>query len=133
MANPYPVLFLVGIYQIPSRNSLSPHRKSNISIRLSIMIQVRFSSKGSATSLSRTTASVSSVGTFVNRLTTSKITIWLGWIEASLILSTKRAVFLTYDEDLPLIRLMISTRNWLTCRTSVTDNGSQKNINLMNF
>ena len=62
---------------------------------------MRSSSKGSAASLSRPTASVSSVSTFVNRLNTSKLTIWLEWMGVSLILSTKWAEFLTYDEDLP--------------------------------
>ena len=50
-------------------------QKVNISIKLSVGIQVRYSSKGSAAILSRTTASVSSVSTFVNRLTTSKLII----------------------------------------------------------
>ena len=81
---------------------------------------MRSSSKGSATSLSRTTASVSSVGTFVNRLTTSKLTVWLEWMGASLILSTKWAEFLTYDEDLPVSWLMISTRKQLSGRQWVT-------------
>ena len=69
---------------------------------------MRSSSKGSAASLSRTTASVSSVGTFVNRLPTSKLTIWFEWMGASLILSTKWAEFLTYDKDLAVSGLMIS-------------------------
>ena len=57
---------------------------------------MRSSSEGSAASLSRTKAGVSSEGTFVNKLTTSKLTIWLEWMGASLILSTKWAEFLTY-------------------------------------
>ena len=69
--------------------------------------------KGSAASLSRTTASVSSVGTFVKRLTTSRLTLLLEQIGALLILSTKWAVFLTYDEDLLARRLMIFIRKWL--------------------
>ena len=76
-------------------------------------MQVHSSSKGSAVSLSRATVSVSSVGTFVNKLTTSKLTIWSEWMKASLILSTKWAEFLTYDEDLPVSGLMISTRKRL--------------------
>ena len=71
---------------------------------------MRSSSKGSAASLYRTTASVSSVDSFVNRLTTSKLTIWLEWMGSSLILSTKWAEFLTYDEDLRVCGLMISTK-----------------------
>ena len=88
-------------------------QKVVISIRLFIGIQVHSSSTRSAASLSRTTVSVSSVGTFVNRLTTSKLTIWLEWMGASLILSTKWAEFVTYDEDLPVSGLMISTRKLL--------------------
>ena len=68
---------------------------------------------GSAANLSRTTASISSVGTFVNRLTTSKLTIWLEWMGASLILPTKWAEFLTNDKDLPVSGPMISTRKRL--------------------
>ena len=58
------------------------------------------SRKGSAANLSRTTASISSVITFVNRLNTSKLTNWLEWMRASLILATKWAEFLTYDYQL---------------------------------
>ena len=67
------------------------------------------SSKGSAVNLSLTTASVSSVGTFVNTLTTSRPTIWLERMGASLIPSTKWPEFLTYDKDLPARGLMIFT------------------------
>ena len=76
-------------------------------------MQVPSSSKGSAASLSRTTASVSSVGTFVSRLTTPKLTIWLEWMGVSPILSTKWTEFLTYDENLPVSGSMISTKKRL--------------------
>ena len=55
MANPLPVVLLFGIYQIQSRNQ---HRKSTFPLDC---LQVRSSSKGSSASLSRTTATVSSV------------------------------------------------------------------------
>ena len=63
---------------------------------------VRSSSKVSAVCLFRTTASVSSVGTFVNRITTPRLTIWLEWMGVLLILFKKWAEFLAYDEDLPV-------------------------------
>ena len=97
----------------PIPKSVVSTQKVNISIRLSIGIQVRSSSKRSAASLSRTKASVSSVGNFVNWFTTSKLTIWLEWMGASLILSTKWSEFLTYDKDLPVSGLTISTRKLL--------------------
>ena len=67
------------------------------------------SSKGSTVSLSRTTASVSLVATFVNRLTMSRLTIWLKWLGALLVLSAKWAEFLRYDEDLLARELMVFT------------------------
>ena len=63
--------------------------------------------------LHRTSNYVSSVGTFVNRLTTSKLTIWIEWIETSLIFPTQWAEFLTYDKDLQVSGVVISTRKWL--------------------
>ena len=63
--------------------------------------------------ITRTSASVSLVGTFVNRLTTFKLTIWLEWMRPSLIISTMWAEFLTYDENLPASGQMISTRKRL--------------------
>ena len=87
-------------------------QKVSISIRLSIGIQVRSSSRGSAASLFRTTASVSLVGAFVNRLTTSKLTIWFR-MNRGITDFLHKAEFLTYDEDLPVSGLMISTRKRL--------------------
>ena len=51
----------------------------------------------------------------------------------SLILSTKWAEFLTYDEDLPVDDLHKEVAQWVTCWSSVADNGSQWNTILMNF
>ena len=78
-------------------------RKVNISIRLSIGILVRSSRDDeSEANLSLTTANASSVGTWVNKLTTSKLTIWLDMIGASLIISTKWDEFRTYEGDFPI-------------------------------
>ena len=60
-------------------------QKVNISIRLS---WVSSSSEGSVPKLSRTTVRVSSVGTFVNGFTTSRLTIFLEWMAALRIFST---------------------------------------------
>ena len=76
-------------------------------------MQVCSSSKGSAVSLSCTAASVSSLGTFGNRLTTSRLTVLLERMETLLILSTKWAKFLIYDKDLLGRGLMIFPRKWL--------------------
>ena len=87
-------------------------RKVNISIRLSSGVRVRSSSKGSAVSLSCITANVS-VGTFVNRVTTSRLTNLLEWMGSLLILTPMWEEFLTYDGDLQARGLMVFTRKRL--------------------
>ena len=90
----------------------------------------------SADSLSRTAANVQSVGSFVNIFTTPKLTIWLELMRALLILSTKLAEFLTYDEDLTTRGLMISTRmrlNGWHAEPRLLTNWSQWNTILMFF
>ena len=73
----YSQSFLLVYVSNPFLKSVISTQKVNISIRLSIRMLVCSSSKGSAANLFRTTVSVSSVGTLVNRLTTSRLTIWL--------------------------------------------------------
>ena len=65
-------------------------------------MQVWSSSEVSAVNLSRATVSISSVGTLLNRLTTSRLTLWLEWKWALQIFSTKWA-------DLPVTRASTST------------------------
>ena len=57
-------------------------QKINISIRLSTGIQVHSSSEGYVAKLSCTAVRVSLIGTFVNRFTASRPTIWLEWMGA---------------------------------------------------
>ena len=61
-------------------------QKVNISIRLSIGILICSYRDESEANLSLTTESASSMGTLVNKLTTSKLTIWLDRMGAYLII-----------------------------------------------
>ena len=79
---------------------------------------VRSSRDESEANLSLTTESASLVSTLVNKLTTSKLTIWLDRMGASLIISTKWDEFWTYEGDFPINGLIISTRKRLRgCHT----------------
>ena len=71
------------------------------------------SSERSAANLSHTTVRVSSVGTLMNRLTTSKLTIWNEWMGVLLIFYSKWQEFLIYYENLLVSGMTISTRKWL--------------------
>ena len=88
-------------------------QKVNISIRLSTGILVRSSRDESEANLYLTTESASSVVTLLNKLTTSKLTIWLDRMGGSLIISTKWDEFQTYEGDFPINGSIISSRKRL--------------------
>ena len=88
-------------------------QRVNISIRLSIGILVHSSRDESEANLSLTTESGSSVGTLANKLTMSKLTIWLDRMGASLIISMKWDEFQTYEGDFLINGSIISTRKRL--------------------
>ena len=71
----------------PILNEVVSTQNVNISIRLLIWMPVHSSRKGSAANLSYITIRISSLGTVVNRLTISRLTIRLEWMGESLIFS----------------------------------------------
>ena len=116
---PYIYLLLLVIMASPL---LSPHPVDICVIpfqsvlfvyRLSIGILVCSFRDESEDNLCLTTESASSVCTLVNKLITSKLTIWLDRMGASLIISTKWDKFQTYEGDFPINGSIISTRKLL--------------------
>ena len=109
--NPLLVLTLVGIYQIPSWSWLLAHRKSTfISDYLSGCRCVLPARNLQPAYLVTQQLSHQLVPLWTDKF---RLTIWLEWTRALLILFTKWTEFLTFDEDLRVSGPMISTRKWL--------------------
>ena len=78
------------MYQIPSQSRLSPQRKSTFPLDYLSGYKCFFLARDLQPVYHVLQQTSSSECTFVNRLTIFKLTIWLEWMGASLILSTKR-------------------------------------------
>ena len=103
---------ILSIYVIRFRSVLFVYRKSTSPSDYQIIL-IRSSRDESEANLSLTTESASSVGTLVNKLTTSKLTMWLDRMGASLIISTKWDEFWLYEGDFLINGSIISTRKRL--------------------
>lgn len=111
-----------GYISDPSWNNVICTQNFNISIRISIVMLVCSSSLWSDSNLFWTTDTdrTSYIGTFVNKLTTSKFAIQLLLIFMLL----KCFEFLMYDQDIPVCGLTVSSQEsgqQVTCWSPTTD------------